>query len=124
MAWELASAQLEAKQKVWASGSVDCALQATEDRNVSPVGPCEASPRCGLHDALIGKLLPCLVAFFEVRKVHGPEHFGSLGELNVAIFNYFNSVAPGIEEIKKITFEQSGAGGADEVTNTSAIIYN
>jgi hypothetical protein len=98
--------------------------QATEDRNVSPVGPCEAIPRCGLPDALIGKLLPCLVAFFEVRKVHGPEHFGSLGELNVAIFNYFNSVAPGIEEIKKITFEQSGAGGADEVTNTSAIIYN
>ena len=37
---------------------------------------------------------------------------------------YFNSVAPGIEEIKKITFEQSGAGGADEVTNTRAIIYN
>ena len=50
--------------------------QATEDRNVSPVGPCEAIPRCGLPDALIGKLLPCLVAFLEVRKVHGPEHFG------------------------------------------------
>ena len=44
--------------------------------------------------------------------------------MNVAIFNYFDPVAPGIEEIKKITFEQSGAGGADEVTNTRAIIHN
>src|SRR4051812_49261186 len=82
------------------------------------------SSRCGLLDALIGKLLPCLVALFKVRKVHGPERFGSLGELNVAIFDYFNPVTPGIEEIKKITFEQNGAGGADEVTNTRAIIYN
>ena len=44
--------------------------------------------------------------------------------MNVAIFDYFNPVTPRIEEIKKITFEQSGAGGADEVTNTRAIIYN
>jgi hypothetical protein len=40
------------------------------------------------------------------------------------MFYYFDSVAPGIEEIKKITFEQSGAGGADEVTNTRPIIHN
>ena len=53
-----------------------------------------------------------------------PKHFRSLGELNVAIFNHFNPVASGIEEIKKITFEQSGAGGADEVTNTRPIIHN
>ena len=59
-----------------------------------------------------------------MRKFHGPEHFGCLGKLNIALFYYFDPVAPGIEKIKKITFEQSGPGGADEVTNTRAIIVN
>jgi hypothetical protein len=34
MAWELASAQLEAKQKLWASGSVDCALKLRRQKTV------------------------------------------------------------------------------------------
>jgi len=34
MAWELASAQLEAKQKLWASGSVDCALKPRRQKTV------------------------------------------------------------------------------------------
>src|SRR3954463_14861602 len=59
-----------------------------------------------------------------MRKFHGPEHFGCLGKLNIAIFYYLDPVAPGIEKIKKITFEQSGAGGAHEVTNTRPIIHN
>jgi hypothetical protein len=48
-----------------------------------------------------------VVALFEMRKLHVPEHFGCLGELNIAIFDYFDPVAPGIEEIKEITFEHA-----------------
>jgi hypothetical protein len=68
----------------------------------------------------------CFLAssLFSRCEFHGLEHFGCLSKLNIAIFYYFDPVAPGIEEIKKITFEQSGAGGADEVTNTRAIIHN
>jgi hypothetical protein len=72
-------------------------------RRGQPKAPvAKESSRCGLLDALIGKLLPCLVALFKVRKVHGPERFGSLGELNVAIFDYFNPVTPGSGKSRKL----------------------
>src|ERR1051325_5847450 len=59
-----------------------------------------------LSKPFLGQFLFRFFALFEMRKPHAAQDLRGLGELQVAILHDLNAVAPRVEEVEKISFDQ------------------
>src|SRR6516162_10147194 len=71
--------------------------------------------------ALFGQLALGTLVFVEIE-AHRAQHMRCLGELNIGVFDYLDSIAPRIEKVEKRPGQQLAARGLDPRAHVRTIV--